>query len=323
MRYVETKQIKISALAMSEYKLRSETEKKGMDRLRHSLNTHGLIHAVAVRKNPDPSGSEWVLVAGHRRSTAAALEGWDTIRAEVWEATDQEASDPSLFEWNAENVTIVSNVVVVPLSLLELGTRIKRWRDDFGLEPNQIADILDEDVTTVEDSLKLSVISESAQEIINAHPDTLTLSALFAVAEEAPKLPEDAQVKLVNWLVDQSKDKTAAFERGAVKKLATAAKREAKLAKPSGPGRPIGAKTRSDIALARRLFRALQRAEEGLELFKVAEKPRFISYSEMTELGRRSADLGAGWANAVEELKRRLTATAGTDDSYAAAVASA
>jgi len=307
MKYIETVEIPISDIEMSEYKLRVETEAKDMDRLVRSIEEHGLIHPVAVRRNPRPAGKPFVLIAGHRRLKAHQLLGAATIRGEVWDATDEELAQPELFERHAEAATIVSNVLTVPLSLLELGRRLKKWQADFGVSPEQIADIIDQDVTTVEDALKLARISDQAQHVIEASPGTLTMGQLFALADEAPKLPEPAQVKLATWMVAQAKDKTATIDSRAVKQMARSAKREATMeARPRTAGRPQGARTRSDVALTRRLFKALQKSEDGLAEFKTLEKPRFISYAEIAKLEERAQILGDNWRQAIAELKEAI-----------------
>jgi len=307
MRYIKTVEIPVSDIEMSEYKLRVETEAKDMDRLVRSIKEHGLIHPVAVRRNPLPGGRPFVLIAGHRRLKAHELLGAPTVRAEVWDATDEELAQPELFEKHAEAATIVSNVLQVPLSLLELGRRLKKWQTQFGVNLEQIADIIDKDVTTVEDALKLARIADEAQEVIEANPNTLTMGQLFALADEAPKLPVPAQVKLAQWMVEQARDKTAVIDGSAVKRMARGAKREAMMeAKPKGAGRPQGAKTRSDLALTRRLFKALGKSEAALEEFKVLDKPRFISYAEIAKLEERAKSLGGNWSQAIVELKEAI-----------------
>jgi ParB/RepB/Spo0J family partition protein len=307
MKYIETVEMPVSDIEMSEYKLRVETEAKDMDRLVRSIKEHGLIHPVAVRRNPISGGRPFVLIAGHRRLKAHELLSAPTVRAEVWDATDEELAQPELFEKHAEAATIVSNVLQVPLSLLELGRRLKKWQADFGVNPEQIADIIDKDVTTVEDALKLALIADEAQEVIEANPDTLTMGQLFALADEAPKLPAPAQVKLTQWMVEQARDKTAVIDHSAVKRMARGAKREAMMeAKPQAPGRPQGAKTRSDLALTRRLFKALDKSERNLAEFKALDKPRFISYTEITRLEERAKALGKDWAQTIAELKEAL-----------------
>ena len=307
MKYMQTIETPVSDIEMSEYKLRVETEAKDMERLVRSIREHGLIHPVAIRRNPQPGEKPFVLIAGHRRLKAHELLGAATVRAEVWDATDEELSQPELFEKHAEAATIVSNILQVPLSLLELGRRLKKWRSDFGVTPEQIADVIDQDITTVEDALKLALIADEAQEVIEANPSTLTIGQLFALADEAPKLTEAAQVKLTTWMVEQAKDKTAVIDHGAVRRMARGAKREAMMeAKPKSAGRPQGARTRSDAALTRRLFKSLEKSEGGLAEFKALDKPRFISYAEITKLEERAKELGENWILAIAELKEAV-----------------
>jgi ParB family chromosome partitioning protein len=73
---------------------RNPRQRMDVDELKKSLDTHGLLQAIVVRRR----GSGYELIAGHRRYEAATQLGWETIDAKVLEKTPDEAYILTLVE---------------------------------------------------------------------------------------------------------------------------------------------------------------------------------------------------------------------------------
>lgn len=67
--------------------MRTTTKDDSIDELMEDMRSVGLIQAIVVRR----AGDRYELIAGHRRTTAARLLGWATIKADVVEADDDKA----------------------------------------------------------------------------------------------------------------------------------------------------------------------------------------------------------------------------------------
>lgn len=101
---VHEQEIPLSAIADSPFQLRKTYQ--GIERLKDTLLTHGLLQAIVVRSLP---GGRFELLAGHRRCAAARLAGWKQIRA-----TNQQVSDSE-----AEEIVVIENLQREDLSAIE------------------------------------------------------------------------------------------------------------------------------------------------------------------------------------------------------------
>ena len=68
-----------------------------IDDIVQSLSRYGQLHPIIVREHGDKKG-KYEIIAGSRRYTAAKKLGWDSISAEVVEASDTEALIMTLIE---------------------------------------------------------------------------------------------------------------------------------------------------------------------------------------------------------------------------------
>ena len=101
---IQEREIPLSAIADSPYQLRKTYQ--GLDRLKDTLLSHGLLQAIVVRSLPR---GRYELLAGHRRCAAARLAGWKQIRARIQEVSDSEA----------EEIVVIENLQREDLSAIE------------------------------------------------------------------------------------------------------------------------------------------------------------------------------------------------------------
>lgn len=82
--------IELSKIRLPEQDLRADIDDDSLDELAASMREHGQLQAIGVKQL---TGDEFEVVYGARRTRAAGLNKWDTIRAEIVDASDD--SDPN------------------------------------------------------------------------------------------------------------------------------------------------------------------------------------------------------------------------------------
>jgi ParB family chromosome partitioning protein len=153
---------------------------RSLDELAASIQAHGLLQPVVVR----PVDDGYVLLAGHRRTEAARLLGWETIPAIVRHAADDEAY----------LLTVVDNLQRQDLSpreesaALEVLVREHRW------STRQVAAAISRSQAFV--SKRLRVFDEP---IIG--PAVLSNNLSVSAAEELLSVPARQRADLVKKAV--------------------------------------------------------------------------------------------------------------------------
>src|SRR5437867_13421454 len=126
-----------------------------------SIEKIGLIHQIVLRRTPD-GPAKFAIVAGERRLESHMRLGRSTIRADIWEASADEAAQPELFQRHAEVMTVESNVQVEPLHLFEEGRRYLKWITEYGMSEDDIAEALSVPLQRVREAIQpVRVIPES------------------------------------------------------------------------------------------------------------------------------------------------------------------
>ncbi len=302
MKYVETREIPLGEIQTNEYHLRDETKEKELDRLAASIEKLGLVHPIVVRFTPE-SPNAYALVAGERRFLAHQKLERPTIRADVWEATEEEAGEPDKFRRSAEMMTIVSNVQVEPLHLFEMGRRFLRWTTDFGMSDQDIADTLDISPTLVHEAITpIKSIAPAALELIEKNPDKIRRHHIDLLADEAPRTPPEGQVRIVQRIIEQD-DKELVQRPSRLPQVARAVRRELRNEKrqrqaATAEPRPV----HTDEFKRKKLFDFLEDAENALSSFKAAEIPESMSLIDLKSIEARGERLGRAWPQAVKDM---------------------
>jgi ParB/RepB/Spo0J family partition protein len=307
MRYLETKEIPINEIDRNEYRLRQETRDKPLDNLMNSIKKIGLIHPVVVRVTlgqPAP----YALVAGERRLEAHIRLGLEAIRADVWEATPEEAARPEHFLRAAEAMTIVSNVQVEPLDPFEEGRRYLRWINE-GMTEEEVADMLDVSVARVRENVRpLRLIAPEVQEVIEANRDKIQSRHIQLLADEAERTPPEGQLRIVEFIMEQE-DREVVQDPGKVPLVARAVRRQLRnerRQRQAASGAPKAAPDteifHSDDFKMKKLLQYLGEGEQVLENFGNAEVPGKISVVDVKSIESRCQRLSRGWQEAATSI---------------------
>lgn len=303
MKYLETREIPLDQIEHNEYRLREETRRKPLKGLVHSIDQYGLVHPIVVRRTPNEA-RPYCLVAGERRLLAHEKLQRELIRADIWEASNEEAQKSEVFDRTAEMMTVISNVQVEPLHPFEKGRRYLKWMEEFGMSEQDIATALDVTGSDVRAAIHpVQRIAPEALEVIEKNPDKIQPHHINLLADEAERTPPEGQMRIVKAIIEQE-DKVLAQSPAKLPDVARAVRRdlrrerrerEASAAEQEKP-------QHTDEFKRKKLFDFVKASEDAVSAFREAEIPEKMSLVDLKSLEARGERLGRAWPQVVKAL---------------------
>ena len=110
--------------------------------LAESIEQHGLIQPIAVRK----VGDRYQLISGERRTRASKLAGLPTIKAQVYENLD----DKAMAEW-----ALIENIQRVDLNPVEVAKSYQQLIDNHGYTHEDLSKIVSKSRSAITNALRL------------------------------------------------------------------------------------------------------------------------------------------------------------------------
>ena len=110
--------------------------------LAESIEQHGLIQPIAVRK----VGNRYQLISGERRTRASKLAGLPTIKAQVYENLD----DKAMAEW-----ALIENIQRVDLNPVEVAKSYQQLIDNHGYTHEDLSKIVSKSRSAITNALRL------------------------------------------------------------------------------------------------------------------------------------------------------------------------
>lgn len=158
---------------------RNPRQRINVDELNDSLETHGLLQAIVVRRR----GIGYESTAGHRRYEAAKQLGWVTIDAKVLEKTPTEANVLTLVE-NLQREDLMSSEEAEALGILmhDRGWSVRKVADAIKRDPMYVS----RRVRVFEDPVLCAPVLEQRMPVSTAEV------LLRADPEDRPRLVEAA-----------------------------------------------------------------------------------------------------------------------------------
>ncbi len=132
---------------------RKNFDEDAIDQLSQSLQQHGMLQPIIVRKN----GDSYVIVAGERRWRAAMKAGIKEVPAIVRELDDLQCAQFALIE----------NLQRESLDPIEEAAGYKRLSKEFSMTQEQIAERVSKPRSVVANSLRLLELPESVQKMLS------------------------------------------------------------------------------------------------------------------------------------------------------------
>ena len=148
----EVVQLPVHLIEPSPYQPRAVFDDERIDELCQTIQTHGIIQPVVVRKN----GERYELVAGERRLRAVKKLELETIPGIVREFSDSQAPSMALIE----------NLQREGLTAIEEATAYQQLIDLHGLTQESLAQRLGKGQSTIANKLRLLQLPQSVQEAL-------------------------------------------------------------------------------------------------------------------------------------------------------------
>ena len=178
-------QLKVDDIVPNEFQPRTKFDDEKIKELAQTLQTHGMIQPIVVRKKND---DKYEVIAGERRLRAAKLLGWETISAIVRNLTDTETA----------SVALIENIQREELSVIEEAQAYQQLIKMHSLTQEALAQRLGKSQSTIANRLRLlSLPDEIKQGLIDRMITERHARALIKLKEA------DLQLKFFQKIIEQ------------------------------------------------------------------------------------------------------------------------
>lgn len=180
----EVIQLPVSKIGPNQFQPRSIFNEDKIKELAQTINTHGMIQPIVVRKQDD---DHYEIIAGERRWRAVKLLEWEHVSAILRDMTDAETASVALIEnLQREELTVIEEAAAYA-QLLEL----------HSLTQEALAQRLGKSQSTIANKLRLLKLPEEVQQaVLNKMITERHARALIKLKE-----PEK-QIKLLQAILD-------------------------------------------------------------------------------------------------------------------------
>lgn len=142
--------ISLDEIEANPFQPRTEFGKTELEELASSIEVHGVIQPITVRKM---GYDKYQLISGERRTRAAMMAGLSKIPAYVRVANDQEMLEMALIE----------NIQRSDLNAIEVAMSYKRLLEECSLKQEELGERVGKDRTTVNNYLRLLRLPDEIQ----------------------------------------------------------------------------------------------------------------------------------------------------------------
>ncbi len=168
-------QLHVYDIENNPFQPRREFEPTAIDELADSLEQHGMIQPIVVRRH----GERYQLISGERRLRAAIKAGWQQVPVQVREADDRQMCE----------VAIVENLQRKDLNPLEKAHSFRQYLERYGCTQEELAGRLNIDRSTIANLIRLLELPEPIHQAI--HTGAITQGharALLPLGDEREQL---------------------------------------------------------------------------------------------------------------------------------------
>ncbi|NLX13793.1 MAG: ParB/RepB/Spo0J family partition protein [Phycisphaerales bacterium] len=147
--------VNVAQIRTNPHQPRKEIAPEALQALAESIKRNGVIQPVVVRKKSDQL---YEIIAGERRWRAAQMAGLSEIPVVIRDATEEEMLE----------IALVENILREDLNAIERAMAYRNYCNEFDLSPEQVAQKLSEDRTTVVNYLRLLELPSEVKEWLTA-----------------------------------------------------------------------------------------------------------------------------------------------------------
>ncbi|TQS76344.1 nucleoid occlusion protein [Ornithinibacillus gellani] len=149
----EVIQLPVDQIEPNQFQPRTIFDDEKIAELAQTINTHGMIQPIVVRKMDD---DKYELIAGERRWRAVQVLGWERVSAIIREMTDTQTASVALIEnLQREELTVIEEALAYQ-QLLEL----------HDLTQEALAQRLGKNQSTVANKLRLLKLPDEVQQAL-------------------------------------------------------------------------------------------------------------------------------------------------------------
>jgi len=195
--------IDILSIDKNPYQPRLVFDQSEIDSLAESIQTHGLLQPIVVRKLKD----RYQLIAGERRLRAALQAGWQDIPAHVLDVTDQQMAELALTE----------NMQRRDLNAIEKATAFQRYLEIYGGTQEELAKRLGFDRTTITNIIRLLQLPEEVRDMVQRNEITSGHArAILPLKEDWELIDIAVQIRDEGWSVRQTEQYVTDLQNGII-----------------------------------------------------------------------------------------------------------
>src|ERR1043166_1740439 len=170
----DLQRVPIARIRPNPYQPRRVFDAADLAELEASLKASGLLQPITVRRR----GDAYELITGERRLRAASNIGWTEIQGVVRDLDEQ----------TMLVLDLVENLQRTDLDAIEGARGYRRLLDEFNLTQQQVADAVGKDRTTVTNLLRVLLLSEPVQQLLESGQlSTGHARALLALASDGAR----------------------------------------------------------------------------------------------------------------------------------------
>lgn len=182
------------------YQPRLEFDQAEIQALSDSLQSHGLLQPLVVRKH----GDRYQLIAGERRLRAALKAGWRDVPVHVLEVDDRQMAELALTE----------NLQRRDLNAIEKAVAFQRYLDTYGGTHEELAKRLELDRSTVTNLLRLLDLPEQVREMVQNGEITQGHAKAILALEEWEQIEVSLLIRDEGWSVRQTEQYVRDLQEG-------------------------------------------------------------------------------------------------------------
>ena len=149
----EVIQLPISSISPNQFQPRSIFKEDKIKELAQTIQTHGMIQPIVVRKQDEGT---YEIIAGERRWRAVQSLGWDTISAIVRNMNDTETA----------SVALIENLQREELTVIEEASAYGQLLELHSLTQEALAQRLGKSQSTIANKLRLLKLPEAVQQAL-------------------------------------------------------------------------------------------------------------------------------------------------------------
>jgi ParB family chromosome partitioning protein len=147
-------QVHVYEIENNPFQPRRDFDDAAIDELAASLNQHGMIQPLVVRRQ----GERYQLISGERRLRAAIKAGWQQVPVQVREADDRQMSE----------VAIVENLQRKDLNPIEKAHSFQQYLERYACTQEELAGRISIDRSTIANLIRLLELPEAIQQSIRS-----------------------------------------------------------------------------------------------------------------------------------------------------------